>query len=97
MGIAASDEEVISALTTAGLGEHLTGLTEGLATAGDDQGSKISGGQRQRLRTYPSPHPVSRRADLGRVHQCRGSRDTQRMAETPASAILAADIDFHHT
>ena len=49
MGIAASDEEVISALTTAGLGEHLTGLTEGLATAVDYQGSNISGGQRQRL------------------------------------------------
>jgi ABC-type bacteriocin/lantibiotic exporter with double-glycine peptidase domain len=49
MGVTASNEEVISALTAAGLGEHFAGLREGLATGVDYQGSNISGGQRQRL------------------------------------------------
>jgi ATP-binding cassette subfamily B protein len=49
VGIRSTDDQVTESLVAAGLGEHLAGLSGGLGTGVDYQGSNISGGQRQRL------------------------------------------------
>jgi ABC-type bacteriocin/lantibiotic exporter with double-glycine peptidase domain len=49
VGLAAAEEDIVESLVAAGLGEHLSGLAQGLGTVVDYQGSNISGGQRQRL------------------------------------------------
>jgi ABC-type bacteriocin/lantibiotic exporter with double-glycine peptidase domain len=49
VGLAAAEEDIVESLVAAGLGEHLRGLSQGLGTVVDYQGSNISGGQRQRL------------------------------------------------
>ncbi len=45
----ATDQELIDALETAGLGEFLSALPEGLETMAGEQGLRMSGGERQRL------------------------------------------------
>ena len=45
----ATDAELIDALETAGLGEFLSTLPEGLETIVGEQGLRMSGGERQRL------------------------------------------------
>jgi ATP-binding cassette subfamily B protein len=48
-GLDSTDERVMEALNTAGLGKYINNLDEGLNTQLDYMGSNISGGQRQRI------------------------------------------------